>query len=86
MRDYKEAMDAPAKEGKGWKYADNDSMCAALAESMGRMFCLNPASVYWWIQECYGGDYKEVMKQMPAFQSDPLGLVESVLENERTDS
>lgn len=46
---YKKALAAPtAKGGRGWKYADADSMQAAMAQALGLQFCLNPQSIYDW--------------------------------------
>ena len=50
--DYKKAMSRPTgKNGRGWKYADDDSMAASYAEILGHKFCMRPDAIYAWAKK-----------------------------------
>jgi len=80
MKTYKEAL----RPIGGWAKADEESMCAALAESIAMNCCLNPEPVYDWIRKHYGTDYQKVRhlglqsKDIPYFN-----LVEYILMDEK---
>ncbi len=65
---FTEALKRPtAKGGRGWKYADNDSMLASACDMWGGTLCLNGIAVYKWARryerrfwiKCTANDIKE---------------------------
>ncbi len=80
MKTYKQAM----KPKEGWAHADDESMCAALAESIALHCGLKPEIVYEWIRKHYGTDYKTVRHL--CLQSQEIlysNLLESIIMDEK---
>ena len=57
MKTYAQALKTPKR---GWKHADEESMCAVLAESIALHTAMNPKVVYNWIRKHYGTDHRRV--------------------------
>lgn len=39
------------QNGRGWKYADGESMQAAYAQALGMRHCLQPEAIYSWAKK-----------------------------------
>lgn len=47
--EYHQALKRPTtSKGRGWSYADNESMLAALCQAIGANLCLQPEAIWEW--------------------------------------
>ncbi len=68
---YTEAIKTPAR---GWKYADDEQMMAALCENLGRTCCLNPSQIFDWAKK-RDMDYPTLRQEAPQLSEHPADMV-----------